>query len=83
MSGILGQSFELMLVGMGFVFVFLTILVGAMTLMSRLVGKYFPEAPPQARAVIPPAASPAPAQIDPTTLAVLSAAIQKHRSQKK
>ena len=36
-SGLLAQGFELMLVGMGTVFVFLTALVGATSLMSSLV----------------------------------------------
>lgn len=82
MTGILAQSFEVMLVGMGFVFIFLAILVAATTLMSRVVTTYFPEPQPQAKPSTPPPAS-APAAVDPTTLAVLSAAIQKHRSKRK
>lgn len=40
--GLLSQGVELMLVGMGTVFVFLTALVGATTLMSTLVMKRAP-----------------------------------------
>jgi oxaloacetate decarboxylase gamma subunit len=43
---LLEQGFTLMLVGMGTVFVFLTALVIAMTLMSRLVCRFQPLPPP-------------------------------------
>lgn len=59
------QGIELMLVGMGVVFVFLTALVGATTLMSRLVLRYLPS---------PPAAD-----VDEATVAAISAAIERHR----
>ena len=39
-ADLLSQGFELMLVGMGVVFVFLTMLVGATTLMSRVVMRF-------------------------------------------
>lgn len=39
---LLGQGFELMLAGMSVVFVFLTVLVGAITLMSRVVMRFQP-----------------------------------------
>ena len=41
-SGLMAQGVELMLVGMGTVFVFLTTLVGATTLMSTLVIRHMP-----------------------------------------
>ncbi len=41
-ADLLGQGLELMLAGMGVVFVFLTVLVGAITLMSRVVMRYQP-----------------------------------------
>lgn len=44
MSGLMASGIELMLVGMGTVFVFLTLLVGATTLMSTLVQKIVPPA---------------------------------------
>jgi len=43
-ADLLTQGVELMLVGMGTVFVFLTLLVGATTLMSRVVMRLQPEA---------------------------------------
>ena len=39
-----------MVFGMGFVVVFLTLLVFATTGMSKVVGKFFPEAPAQPKA---------------------------------
>ncbi len=41
-ADLLGQGLELMLAGMGVVFVFLTVLVGAITLMSRVVMRFQP-----------------------------------------
>ena len=44
---LLSQGLELMLAGMGVVFVFLTLLVGATTLMSHVVMRFRPaNAPP-------------------------------------
>lgn len=78
---LVSQGTELMLYGMGTVFVFLTILVMATTLMSSLVQRFF-KAPPPAPAARPAAPGPA-AHQDDTLIAVISAAIQKHRSRHK
>ena len=64
-SGLLAQGFELMLVGMGTVFVFLTLLVGATTLMSSVAMRWRPAAD---------AATPTDEEI-----AAISAAIARHR----
>ena len=45
-STLMNEGLTLMLVGMGTVFVFLTVLVGAMSLMSRLTMRFQPDAPP-------------------------------------
>lgn len=45
---LLTQGIELMIAGMGVVFVFLTLLVGVVTLMSRLLARFFPEPEPVA-----------------------------------
>lgn len=76
---ILEQGMNLMLYGMGSVFVFLTLLVAGTTLMSGFISKYMPEDEP---AVLPPKTvlskrSPA---VDPTTLAVIQDAIHQHRA---
>jgi oxaloacetate decarboxylase gamma subunit len=59
------QGFTLMLVGMGTVFVFLTALVIAMTLMSHLVRRFQPLTPP--------------VDVTDDEVAAISAAIVAHR----
>lgn len=62
------QGLELMLVGMGVVFVFLTALVGATTLMSHVVLRFLrPDEGPGA---------------DESTVAAITAAIALHRKKK-
>ncbi|WP_062066572.1 OadG family protein [Cellvibrio sp. OA-2007] len=71
------QALDLLVFGMGTVFVFLAILVIAINLMSRFVGTFFPEA------IVPEAtrapAKPVTGELDNTTLAVIQAAIRQHR----
>jgi oxaloacetate decarboxylase gamma subunit len=81
MSDLLADALGLMIVGMGFVFVFLTILVCATSLMSKLVLKYAPEPAPIAKAA--PAAPVNASHEDAQLLAVLSAAVAKYRSDHK
>ena len=64
-NGLINEGLTLMLVGMGTVFVFLTTLVIAMTLMSRLLLRIRPE--------------PASAEISSEEIAAISAAIAQHR----
>jgi oxaloacetate decarboxylase gamma subunit len=80
MSELMSDALNLMLVGMGFVFVFLTILVGVTSLMSKLVTKYAPAPEPKVSAA---ATSNSSASQDAQLLAVLSAAVAKHRSDHK
>ncbi len=80
-TDIVSAGLELMLYGMGTVIVFLTLLVLATILMSRLVGRFFPEPeirPTPARQAF---GAPAPAQ-DKQLMAVIAAAIHKHRSRR-
>lgn len=66
-----------MLYGMSTVFVFLTILVFATTLMSRLVSRFSPEeASPDVQPVIKPAT---PAEPSPQILKAIKLAIAEHR----
>jgi oxaloacetate decarboxylase gamma subunit len=55
----------LMIAGMGTVFVFLTVLVGAMTLMSTVVQRFQPPAPDD--------------EITHEEVAAIAAAIRRHR----
>lgn len=66
-ADLLGQGIELMLAGMGVVFVFLTVLVGAITLMSRVVMRFQPAN-----------ASPD----NEEEIAAITAAIARHRSRR-
>ncbi|MCX4025250.1 OadG family protein [Endozoicomonas sp. SM1973] len=79
MSELLNEGLNLMLFGMGFVFLFLTLLVFATGLMSRLITKYSNEEIPS---VSQPAASATvvATQQDEQLVAVISAAIKQYRS---
>ncbi len=71
---IVAQGIELMVYGMGTVLVFLTLLVFATTGMSRMVNRYFPEPIPAADT-----SGSADTAVDARLVAVISAAIQRHR----
>jgi len=72
---LLSEALNLMVLGMGTVFVFLTILVFVTSTMSTLVAKIAPEQP--AGQTMSAIQSPAE---DKTLLAVITAAIHAHRS---
>lgn len=76
---LLDQGLDLLIFGMGTVFVFLTVLVICTFFMSRLVGRYFPEAPEPVRASAPMARPPVSAR----TRAIIEAAIREHRAKNK
>ncbi|HSP59181.1 MAG TPA: OadG family transporter subunit [Halomonas sp.] len=71
---LLQEGLSLMGLGMGFVFVFLTLLVAITTLMSKAIGRFFPE--PVAPVGGPPAPS---AHHDEALMAVISAAVHRYR----
>jgi len=71
------QGVDLMLYGMGTVFAFLILLVGAIHLMSLIITRFFPE-PVQPEAVVRMAPAAA-AAVEPRLQAVIQAAIDKHR----
>ena len=74
---LLQQGFDLMLYGMGIVFVFLISLVLAVGVMSRVIDKFFPaeETVLDARA-----GSATVSQVDPLTVKIIQAAIDRHRA---
>ena len=78
-SELLEQGIELMLYGMGTVFVFLALLVISTSLMSALIQRLVPAeiTSPSAKGE---SAEPLP---DNTLVAVISAAIHQHRSRRK
>ncbi|HSG04551.1 MAG TPA: OadG family transporter subunit [Marinobacterium sp.] len=77
MENLISEGLSLMVYGMGFVFVFLTLLVVATSLMSKLVTKYAPEPLPipKAKPVVQAAGSK-----NDDILAVIAAAVHHHRS---
>ena len=82
---IVGQGVELMVYGLGTVVVFLVLLIVATNTMSRLVARYFPEPEPEqavARPARRAAGSPRP-ENDPQLVAAISAAIHRHRANRK
>ncbi|OUR63833.1 sodium pump decarboxylase subunit gamma [Methylophaga sp. 42_25_T18] len=90
-SDLLNEGFTLMLFGVGFVFVFLTLLVIATSLMSWIIIRY-----EKSVGVLPEEGIPAPTAVlsphkhahnthtqDKSLITVLSAAVHKYRSRNK
>ena len=75
MKELIGSGIELMFAGMGIVYIFLTMLVFAIDLMSAVVQRHFPD---QSAKIGKPDG-----RIDKNTVAAISAAVhhyrQKHR----
>ena len=78
----MSQAIDLMVAGMGFVFVFLIILVFATLLMSKLVHRFGPPEP-VAPARTPRARPSAPSSVDPDTADAIKKAIAQYRSRHK
>lgn len=74
---LLEQALDLLIFGIGTVFVFLALLVIAVNVMSRFIETYFPEAVIEETPVNK--RKPSNDAIDQTTLAVIQAAIRQHR----
>jgi len=82
MNELLANALELMIAGVGFVFVFLMALIFAISVVSKIITKYFPDpvvpAAPIAKAPAVPSA-----QVDAQLLSVISAAVKEYRSHHK
>ncbi len=79
---LIDQGFNLMLYGMGTVFVFLTILVFATGFMSRVVQRL---SPPADHSPSPPSQPPAveTAQVSPQIVQAIQQAIATHRARRR
>lgn len=75
MLELITSGVELMLVGMGMVFAFLAMLIGAVNVMSAVVPRFFPEAPVLEMPVTTAA--------DKATVAAISAAVHQYRTRYK
>ena len=80
MAELMSSGIELMFAGMGIVFLFLTMLVVAINLMSSVVQRFFPEAPSAPIITPPPVTSAAP---DKATVAAISAAVHQYRNKQR
>ncbi|EZH76404.1 oxaloacetate decarboxylase [Ectopseudomonas composti] len=81
-SELLLEGVELMLLGMGFVFVFLVLLVGVVSLMSRLIATFAPPVSISAVASPVPSARSASQEPDAETLAAIQSAIAQYRARR-
>ena len=78
-ANLISHGIDLMLYGMGTVFVFLTVLVASTSIMSTIIGKYFPEVAEPKRVKTAPASSVGQA-VDSRTLNIIQEAIIQHRA---
>lgn len=81
-AAIIEQGIDLMLYGMGTVFIFLTVLVFSTSLMSILIERFFPEAVPVVSEKTTPVAQVS-QPVEPRTLQVIQEAIYQHRAKTK
>jgi len=78
MNEFMTQGVELMFAGMGIVFLFLVMLIGAVKLMAYCVATFFPEEPPVAATPVPVAA--ASNGVTPAVTAAITAAVHQYRA---
>ena len=76
MTELMSSGVELMFAGMGIVFLFLTMLVVAINIMSSLVQRFFPDAPTLVATTVS-------SGIDKSVIAAITAAVHQHRSKPK
>ena len=73
-STLIQQGFDMMLYGMGTVFAFLMALVMAISLLSRVINRFFPESWHVSDAGVQTVNT-----VDPITRKIIQAAIDQHR----
>jgi len=84
MNEAMTQGVELMLTGMGIVFLFLVMLIGAVKLMAYCVASFIPEGETIAvNAPISSQAVPSSNVVTPLVTAAITAAIHQHRTKHK
>ncbi|KFX70126.1 oxaloacetate decarboxylase [Pseudomonas taeanensis MS-3] len=80
-SQLLLEGVELMLFGMGSVFIFLVLLILAIRVMARLIERFAPAAPVRA-SVAPLPVKVAGHEPEPDVLAAIQSAIHQHRARR-
>jgi len=78
MTELIGSGIELMLIGMSIVFLFLTMLVIAINIMSALVQRFFPE--PSATPITIPVATANVGNMDKNIVAAIAVAVHQYRN---
>jgi oxaloacetate decarboxylase gamma subunit len=73
MIELVAPGLELSLIGMTIVFIFLTMLILAVNIMSATILRFFPETPVDVEKVTTD-------EIEPDVLAAISAAVHQHRA---
>lgn len=77
-QSLMQQGFDLLIYGMGTVFVFLTVLVFVTMAMSSIMRRFFPE-----EEIAVAVAEPASASVSPNLTAVIKAAVEQHRNKRR
>lgn len=77
-QSLMQQGFDLLIYGMGTVFVFLTVLVIVTMAMSAIMRRFFPE---EEIAVV--TAEPVSAPVTPNIAAAIKAAVEQHRNKRR
>lgn len=72
------ESIKIMMLGMGTVFLFLTIMVYMTKFMSKIILHYFPEAPKKTPVPAPKAAAPSQKTNENAKIAAILGALQHH-----
>jgi oxaloacetate decarboxylase gamma subunit len=77
-ESLLGQGVDLLIFGVGTVFSFLVLLIVVISIISKIVVRFFPEAPAVAK---PASRTPSTAAaIEPQVLAAIQGALKQHRA---
>ncbi|AJD47829.1 oxaloacetate decarboxylase subunit gamma [Isoalcanivorax pacificus W11-5] len=79
MNELMARGLDLTLMGIGVVYAFLILLVVATTVMSRLINRFLPDAPPPATATSSSLSADS-GPVPPHMLAVLQDAVRQHRA---
>lgn len=80
MNELVSDGVGLMVLGMGFVFLFLVVLIFATSYMSTLINKFFPEDAVSTTSSTPINATAVNPSVDPQIAAAITAAIHQHRN---